>query len=89
MHALALVAAGAIGTVIQTVSLGPHRMNPESRPPWFFRREQYGGILPKGSTNKAAFDAIIKSLKDDGSLAKFAAANLGGNPSKVPVISAG
>jgi predicted dehydrogenase len=40
-----LVKAGAIGQVIQTVSLGPHRMNPESRPPWFFKREQYGGIL--------------------------------------------
>jgi predicted dehydrogenase len=40
-----LVKAGAIGKVIQTVSLGPHRMNPESRPPWFFKREQYGGIL--------------------------------------------
>ena len=51
--------------------------------------EQYGGILPKGSTNMAAFDAIIKGLKDDGSLTKFAAANLGGDPSKVPVISAG
>jgi polar amino acid transport system substrate-binding protein len=51
--------------------------------------EQYGAILPKGSTNKAAFDGILKGLKDDGSLAKFAAANLGGDPSKVPVISAG
>jgi predicted dehydrogenase len=40
-----LVKAGAIGQVIQTVSLGPHRMDPETRPPWFFRREQYGGIL--------------------------------------------
>jgi predicted dehydrogenase len=40
-----LVKAGAIGHVIQTLSLGPHRMNPESRPPWFFKREQYGGIL--------------------------------------------
>jgi predicted dehydrogenase len=40
-----LVKAGAIGQVIQTVSLGPHRMNPDSRPPWFFKREQYGGIL--------------------------------------------
>src|SRR5438105_617160 len=43
--AVELVKAGAIGKVIQTVSLGPHRMNPESRPPWFFKRAQYGGIL--------------------------------------------
>ncbi len=40
-----LVKAGAIGDVIQTIGLGPHRMNPQSRPPWFFKREQYGGIL--------------------------------------------
>lgn len=40
-----LIAAGAIGQVIQTAGLAPHRMSPESRPAWFFRREQYGGIL--------------------------------------------
>jgi predicted dehydrogenase len=40
-----LVKAGAIGKVIQTVGLGPHRMTPKSRPEWFFKKEQYGGIL--------------------------------------------
>jgi predicted dehydrogenase len=40
-----LVKAGAIGRVLQTVGLGPHRMHPETRPPWFFERERYGGIL--------------------------------------------
>ena len=40
-----LVRAGAIGRVIQTIGLGPHRMNPKTRPAWFFEREQYGGIL--------------------------------------------
>ena len=40
-----LVKAGAIGRVIQTVGLGPHRMNPQTRPAWFFERERYGGIL--------------------------------------------
>src|SRR5262245_1211781 len=40
-----LVQAGAIGKVIQTVCLGPHRMTPKTRPPWFFERAQYGGIL--------------------------------------------
>src|SRR4051812_14134911 len=40
-----LVKAGAIGTVIQTVGFGPHRMTPKTRPPWFFERERYGGIL--------------------------------------------
>jgi len=40
-----LVKAGAIGKVIQTIGLGPHRMNPRTRPAWFFERERYGGIL--------------------------------------------
>jgi predicted dehydrogenase len=40
-----LVKAGAIGRVVQTIGLGPHRLNAPSRPAWFFERERYGGIL--------------------------------------------
>lgn len=40
-----LVKAGAIGKVIQTIGLGPHRMNIKSRPEWFFKHGMYGGIL--------------------------------------------
>lgn len=40
-----LVQAGAIGTVIQTVGLGPHKKNLKTRPPWFYERRRYGGIL--------------------------------------------
>ena len=40
-----LVKAGAIGKVVQTIGLGPHRMNPKTRPAWFFDRDSYGGIL--------------------------------------------
>jgi predicted dehydrogenase len=40
-----LVKAGAIGGVIQTIGLGPHRMTPKERPAWFFERSNYGGIL--------------------------------------------
>lgn len=40
-----LVAAGAIGRVIQTTGLGPHRLNRAIRPPWFFRPAAFGGIL--------------------------------------------
>jgi predicted dehydrogenase len=40
-----LVKAGAIGRVLQTVGLGPHRMSPKTRPEWFFQRKRYGGIL--------------------------------------------
>ncbi|KEO51347.1 Gfo/Idh/MocA family protein [Thioclava indica] len=40
-----LVQEGAIGQVIQTVGLGPHRLNAPSRPDWFFDARTYGGIL--------------------------------------------
>ena len=40
-----LVADGAIGKVVQTVGLGPHRLNRATRPDWFFRKACFGGIL--------------------------------------------
>ena len=40
-----LVAEGAIGRVVQTVGLGPHRLNRAIRPEWFFDTATYGGIL--------------------------------------------
>jgi predicted dehydrogenase len=44
-RALELVRSGAIGDVVQTVGLGPHRLNRDLRDPWFFDKAQYGGIL--------------------------------------------
>jgi predicted dehydrogenase len=40
-----LVKAGAIGKVIQTIGLGPHRISLSTRPDWFFDRKRYGGII--------------------------------------------
>jgi len=40
-----LVAAGAIGRVVQTVGLGPHKQNLKTRPDWYFERDRFGGIL--------------------------------------------
>jgi predicted dehydrogenase len=40
-----LVQAGAIGRPLQTVGLGPHRLNAPRRPGWFFEHDRYGGIL--------------------------------------------
>ncbi|PAE27624.1 oxidoreductase [Paenibacillus sp. 7884-2] len=40
-----LINDGAIGRVIQVTGFGPHRLNADSRPDWFFNKEQYGGIL--------------------------------------------
>lgn len=40
-----LIKAGAIGKVIQTIGLGPHRMSPKTRPDWFFDLKRFGGII--------------------------------------------
>jgi predicted dehydrogenase len=40
-----LVAAGAIGRVVNTMGLGPHAVRLNQRPGWFYDRERYGGIL--------------------------------------------
>ena len=40
-----LVKAGAIGRVVQTIGLGPHRITPATRPDWFWQKPRYGGIL--------------------------------------------
>ncbi|HKX32864.1 MAG TPA: Gfo/Idh/MocA family oxidoreductase [Blastocatellia bacterium] len=40
-----LVKAGAIGKVVQTLGMGPHRTNLKTRPAWFFERKRYGGII--------------------------------------------
>lgn len=44
MYATELVQQGAIGRVLQVIGLGPHRLG-TGRPDWFFKKEQYGGIL--------------------------------------------
>lgn len=40
-----LVQAGAIGRVVQTIGIGPHRLNRKLRPDWFFDPARYGGII--------------------------------------------
>jgi predicted dehydrogenase len=40
-----LIKAGAIGQVLQTTGLGPHRMNTKARPKWFFDKKYFGGII--------------------------------------------
>lgn len=40
-----LIEEGKIGQVIQVTGFGPHRLDKEKRPDWFFNKEEYGGIL--------------------------------------------
>ncbi len=53
-----LIRHGAIGRAIQVLGLGLHRLGPpERRPPWFFRKERYGGILCDIGSHQ--FDAFL------------------------------
>jgi predicted dehydrogenase len=45
VKAAEMARAGAIGRVLQTIGLGPHRLNAHLRPPWFFDKQKTGGIL--------------------------------------------
>ena len=45
LKALELVRSGAIGRLVQTIGLGPHRLNRALRPAWFWDKSTYGGIL--------------------------------------------
>lgn len=45
LAAAELIKRGLIGKVAQVQGFGPHRLAAETRPEWFFRREQTGGIL--------------------------------------------
>jgi predicted dehydrogenase len=53
VHAGELIKAGAIGRPVQTVGLGPHRLNAPTRPAWFFQHERYGGILTDIGSHQA------------------------------------
>lgn len=45
VYAGQLIKNGVIGDVIQVLGMGPHRLNAPTRPDWFFKKEQSGGIL--------------------------------------------
>lgn len=53
VYAGELVRQGAIGRVIQTVNLAPHRVNAPSRPDWFWDKARYGGILTDIGSHQA------------------------------------
>jgi predicted dehydrogenase len=67
MKAGDLIAAGAIGRVLQVINLAPHRLSKATRPGWFFEKEQYGGIITDIGSHQfeqflhytAAQDAVI------------------------------
>jgi len=45
IRALEMVRGGAIGKVVQTIGTGSHRINPRTRPSWFWDPQYFGGII--------------------------------------------
>ena len=52
VHAGDLVRQGAIGKVIQTINIAPHRVG-NGRPDWFWDKARYGGILTDIGSHQA------------------------------------
>ena len=93
MYATDLVQQGAIGKVVQVIGLGPHRLG-TGRPDWFFKKEQYGGILCdigshqfeqfltfSGATDATVTNAAVANFKnpEHSELGDFGEASLVGN----------
>jgi predicted dehydrogenase len=59
-----LVDQGAIGKVVQTINIAPHRVSAPTRPAWFWEKARYGGILTDiGSHQADQFVYFTKSTK--------------------------
>jgi predicted dehydrogenase len=58
-----LVKQGAIGNVIQTVILAPHRMGVKDRPQWFFDKKYFGGIITDIGSHQ--FDQFLYFTNSD------------------------
>jgi predicted dehydrogenase len=59
-----LVDQGAIGKVVQTINIAPHRVSAPTRPAWFWDKTRYGGILTDiGSHQADQFVYFTRSTK--------------------------
>jgi predicted dehydrogenase len=76
-----LIKAGAIGKVVQTVNIAPHKVNDISRPDWFWDPAEYGGILCDiGSHQADQFVYYTGSTKADVTAAQIANVNHPAHP---------
>jgi predicted dehydrogenase len=45
LAAYEIIRTGELGEIVGITSVGPHKLNANTRPEWFFRRDGYGGII--------------------------------------------
>jgi predicted dehydrogenase len=80
-HAGSLVKSGAIGKVVQTLQLAPHRVNENTRPEWFWDPELYGGTLcDLGSHQADEFVFFTGSTSVEVAMSKVANVNFRHRP---------
>jgi predicted dehydrogenase len=76
IHAGELIASGAIGRVVQTMQLAPHRVNENTRPEWFWDPARYGGTLcDLGSHQADEFVCFTGSTTADVAMSRVANVN--------------
>jgi predicted dehydrogenase len=77
-HAGELVRGGAIGRVLQVLNLAPHNLAAKTRPPWFFQKKAYGGILTDIGSHQ--FEQFLHFTGASGGTVAFARVKNFGNP---------
>ncbi len=78
VYAKQLIDRGIIGDIFHMDIVAPHRLNPASRPEWFFKRSETGGIITDIGSHQlyqffefsGAKDAKIESARVDNFFAK-------------------
>lgn len=74
-----LVESGALGSIVEVNSTGPHKLNRDTRPDWFFDREGYGGILADLITHDVDL-ALEFTRASSGTVSGALAGGLDGRP---------
>ena len=77
LAALEVVRAGELGDIVGITSSGPHKLNRDQRPAWFFEPAQYGGILTDLSVHDLDA-ALLFAPADDGVIRGAVSAPLDG-----------
>jgi len=75
-----LIAEGVLGRVLHVTIAGPHRLSKDQRPDWFFRKEQYGGIITDIMSHQ--FEQFLHFTGESDATINFARIENFANPDK-------
>ena len=75
-----MIAEGVLGRVLHVTIAGPHRLSRDQRPDWFFRKEQYGGIITDIMSHQ--FEQFLHFTGESDAIINFARIENFANPDK-------